>query len=95
VAGFSFGLSGAVLSVADDIAVNTSVTTNRTQTLKLTCGFFSQRILTGSGRFECKHGGSPEAVLKQCVGISVLKSGFIQVSIKLTTIHLSYELFQT
>jgi hypothetical protein len=95
VAGFSFGLSGAVLSVADDIAVNTSVTTNRTQTLKLSSGIFSQRILTGSGRFECKPGGLPEAVLKQCVGISVLKSGFIQVSIKLTPIHLSYELFQT
>jgi hypothetical protein len=95
VAGFSFGLSGAGLSVADDIAENNSVTTNRTQTLKLSSGIFSQRILTGSGRFECKPGGFPEAVLKQCIGISVLKSGFIQVSIKLTTTHLLYELFQT
>jgi hypothetical protein len=87
-------VAGAVLSVADDITVNTSVTTNKTQTLKITCGIFSQRILTGSGRFECKPGGLPETGLNQCVGIPVLKSGFIQVSIKLTPTHLSHGPFQ-
>jgi hypothetical protein len=62
--------------------------------LKLTCGIFSQRILTGSGRIESKPEGLPEAGLKQCVGIPVLKSGFIQVSIELTPSHLSHGPFQ-